>query len=430
MKSIIRSVEDFKFKNKNVFLRVDFNVPVKDGVIQDTRRIDEALPTIQYILENEGKIILASHFGRPKGKYNEEFSMAPIAEYLGEVLKKDVILIEEPDSDAPKALFQGLKSTQIMMLENLRFLEGEEGNDTSLASQWASYTDIYINDAFGVSHRKHCSVDALPRLIKDRGMGFLIKKEIKYLSGLQKKPESPFCLILGGAKVSDKINIIENLLLKVDTFVVGGAMAYTFLKAQGIDVGSSLVEENLVSYARDLLRKLEYKNKKMLLPVDHIISKDLKNTQDATESKHIPSGFMGLDIGPKTLQMYAEELKKAKTVLWNGPMGVFEVPEFANGTQGICEVLSGLQGATTVVGGGDSASAAQMFGGTFTHISTGGGASLEYLEGKVLPGLKSLELTREEIAGLQRVEWVAAEYEDLEEDEPSAPASTVIRNKS
>lgn len=430
MKSIIRSVENFKFKNKNVFIRVDFNVPIKDGIIQDTRRIDEALPTIKYVLENEGKVLLASHFGRPKGQYNEEFSMTPIAEYLSEVLKKDVILVDEPDSDAPKALFQGLKGTQIMMLENLRFLEGEEGNSSSLASQWASYIDIYINDAFGVSHRKHCSVDALPRLIKDRGMGYLIQKEIKYLSGLQKNPESPFCLILGGAKVSDKINIIENLLLKVDTFIVGGAMAYTFLKAQGVDVGSSLVEENLVSYAKELLKKLDYKNKKILLPVDHVISKDLKNTKDALESKHIPTGFMGLDIGPKTLQLYAEELKKAKTVLWNGPMGVFEVPEFAAGTKGICEVLSSLSEATTVVGGGDSASAAQMFGGEFTHISTGGGASLEYLEGQTLPGLKSLELTREEIAGLQRIEWVAAEYEDLEEDENAQPSNTVIRNKS
>lgn len=417
MKSIIRSVEDFKFRNKNVFIRVDFNVPIKDGVIQDTRRIDEALPTIKYVIENEGKVILASHFGRPKGQYNEEFSMAPIAEYLGECLKKEVILIDEPDSDAPKALFQGIKSTQIMMLENLRFLDGEEGNSSSLASQWASFTDIYINDAFGVSHRKHCSVDALPKLIKDRGMGFLIKKEVKYLSALQKSPESPFCVILGGAKVSDKINIIENLISKVDTFIIGGAMAYTFLKAKGVDVGSSLVEENLVGYAKELLYKLDYKNKKILLPVDHVISKDIKNTTDATESKHIPAGFMGLDIGPKTVKLYADEIKRSKTVLWNGPMGVFEIPEFSNGTKGVCEALSGLDG-TSVIGGGDSASAALMFGGEFTHISTGGGASLEYLEGKTLPGLRSLELTREEIAGLQRIEWIAAEYEDLEEEQP------------
>lgn len=420
MKSITRSVEDFKYKNKNVFVRVDFNVPIKDGVIQDPRRIDEAIPTLKYILEQEGKLIIASHFGRPKGEYREEFSMAPIAEYLSEALKKEIILIDEPDSDAPKALFQGLKSTQIMMLENLRFLPGEEANSSSLASQWASYTDIYINDAFGVSHRKHCSVDALPRLIKDRGVGYLIQKEMQYLSALLKQPESPFCVILGGAKVSDKINIIENLLPRVDTFIVGGAMAYTFLKAQGVEVGSSLVEENLVSYAKDLLRKLDYKNKKMLLPLDHVISKDFKNHVDAKVSKHIPKGFMGLDIGPETLQSYSEEIKKSKTVLWNGPMGVFEVPEFAAGTKGVCETLSGLDGMS-IIGGGDSASAALKFGGEFTHISTGGGASLEYLEGKALPGLKSLEMTRAEIAGLQRIEWVAAEYEDLEDEDEGLP---------
>lgn len=416
MKSIIRSLTDFKFKNKNVFVRVDFNVPVKDGKIQDTRRIDEALPTLEYILENEGKVILASHFGRPKGKYSEEFSMAPIAEYVGEALKKEVILIDEPDSDAPKALFQGLKSNQIMMLENLRFLPGEEGNDSSLASQWASYTDIYINDAFGVSHRKHCSVDTLPRLVKARGIGYLIQKEIKYLSALLKKPETPFCVILGGAKVSDKINIIENLLTKVDTFIVGGAMAYTFLKAQGQEVGSSLVEEELVGYAKELLKKLDYKNKKIFLPQDHVIAKDLKDDSTATESKHIPSGFMGLDIGPQTAALFSQEISKAKTVLWNGPMGVFEIPAYANGTKLVCEALSANKGMT-VVGGGDSASAAQKFGGEFSHISTGGGASLEYLEGKALPGLKSLELTREEIASLQRVEWIAAEYEDIEDDD-------------
>lgn len=417
MKTFARSLKDLKLKNKRVFLRVDFNVPIKDGKIQDDRRIVEALPTINFILESGGKLIIGSHFGRPDGKPSEKLSMLPLAEYLGEKLKREVLLIDEPDSDAPKALFNGLKENQILMLENLRFLPGEENNDSALAYQWASYTDVYINDAFGVSHRAHCSVSALPKLIGQRAAGLLIEKEIKYLSELLKQPERPFGVILGGSKVSDKINIIENLIDKVDTFIIGGAMAYTFMKAEGKEVGTSKLEIDRIKFAKELMKQCERKNKKILLPIDHVIADDFKGNGLST-SGFIPETKMSLDIGPKTRKLFAEEIKNLKTILWNGPMGVFENPHFENGTKDICAAISANAGMT-IVGGGDSASAAQKFGGEFTHISTGGGASLEYLEGKQLPGLQSLNLSREELAGLDRLEWVAEEFvegESLEFD--------------
>jgi phosphoglycerate kinase len=413
MKTYIRPIEQLELKGKRVFLRVDFNVPIKDGKIQDTRRIDEALPTIKYILEKEAKLVIGSHFGRPDGEYSEKLSMTPIAEYLGETLKLDVMLVDEPDSDAPKALLNGLKPRQIIMLENLRFLKGEEQNSDTLANKWATFTDIYINDAFGVSHRAHCSVSALPRIIAKRAYGFLVQKEIKNLSKLITAPESPFGLIMGGAKVSDKITIIERLMPKTDVFIIGGAMAYTFLKAKGVKVGNSKVEESKVGFAREFLMSCERKNKKVLLPVDFMIASSF-DSGDAMVSSHIPDNKMALDIGPKTTQLFIDEIAKLKTAFWNGPMGVFELPDFEMGTKAVCEALSNNTGFT-VIGGGDSASAALKFGGEFSHISTGGGASLEYLEGKELPGLASLKLNRNEIAGLQRIEWIS-EAEELPEE--------------
>lgn len=407
MKTFIRPIEQIEFRGKRVFLRVDFNVPIKNGVIQDTRRIDEAIPTIKYILEKEGKLLVASHFGRPEGQYLEEYSMAPIAEYLGEKLGHDIMLVDEPDSDAPKALFNSLKPRQIIMLENLRFLKGETENSDALANQWASYTDIYINDAFGVSHRAHCSVAALPRLIAKRSYGFLVQKEIKNLSSLTETPKAPFGLILGGAKVSDKITIIDRMLAKTDVFIIGGAMAYTFLKAKGVKVGASRVEEDKLSFVKEFLTSCERKNKKVILPVDHMASTSFE-ANEVSQVNLIPDTMMALDIGPKTIELFTSEIKKLNTAFWNGPMGVFENPKLENGTKAICKALSDNQGFT-VVGGGDSASAALKFGGDFSHISTGGGASLEFLEGKKLPGLASLELSRTEIAGLQRIEWIAEE---------------------
>lgn len=413
MKTYIRPIEQIEFKGKRVFLRVDFNVPIKDGIIQDTRRIDEAIPTIKYILEKEAKLVIGSHFGRPDGEYSEKLSMTPIAEYLGDTLNLDVMLVNEPDSDAPKALLNALKPKQIIVLENLRFLKGEEQNSDTLANKWASFTDIYINDAFGVSHRAHCSVSALPRIISKRAYGFLVQKELKNLSKLMNAPESPFGLIMGGAKVSDKITIIERLLPKTDVFIIGGAMAYTFLKAKGIKVGNSKVEEDKVGFAREFLMTCERKNKKVLLPVDFMISTSF-DSGDAMVSAHIPDNKMALDIGPKTTELFINEIAKLKTAFWNGPMGVFEIPHFEMGTKAVCEALSKNTGFT-VIGGGDSASAALKFGGEFSHISTGGGASLEYLEGKELPGIASLKLNRNEIAGLQRIEWIA-EAEELPEE--------------
>ncbi len=425
MKTYIRPIDSIEFKNKRVFLRVDFNVPIKDGRIQDTRRIDEAIPTIKYILEKGAKLIIGSHFGRPNGEVSDDLSMSPIAEYLSDQLGYDIILVDEPDSDAPKALFNGLRPKQIIMLENLRFLKGEEKNSDVLANQWASFTDIYVNDGFGVSHRAHCSVSALPRAIQKRCYGFLIQKELKNLSKLVESSDSPFGLIMGGAKVSDKITIIDRLMPKTDIFIIGGAMAYTFLKAKGVSVGTSKVEENKIGFAREFLMNCEKKGKKVLLPVDFMVSTGF-DSDDAFASKHIPDGKMALDIGPQTAEIFASEIAKLKTAFWNGPMGVYEIKSFEMGTKAVCEALSKNEGFT-VIGGGDSASAALKFGGSFSHISTGGGASLEFLEGKELPGIASLKLNRSELAGLERIEWISEEVNEDNPDEFDTPPKPRLR---
>jgi phosphoglycerate kinase len=390
----IRSIENFQIEDKRLFLRLDLNVPMNDdGTIADDTRIRAAMPTIQYAIEKGAKIIMASHFGRPKG-VEEKYSLEPVARYLSEKLNKEIMLVEEPRGHAAKALLAGLKPSQIIMLENLRFDEGEEKNDRDFASILAKQTDIYINDAFGASHRAHASIVALPGLVEKKGIGFLMRKEIEMLDTIRLTPEAPFLTILGGAKVSDKIEVIEALMDKVDTMIIGGAMAYTFLAAQKIQVGKSLVEKDKVSFAADLLRRADMRRKRILVPIDHVITQDIKDTEGSKvcDSAAIPDGWLGVDIGPKTAELYAKEIARAKTIFWNGPMGIFEAEAFSKGTFKIARAISENETAISVVGGGDSAAAAEASGlaDKFSHISTGGGASLEFLQGEKLPGIEAL----------------------------------------
>lgn len=394
----IKNIQDFDLKGKSVFLRLDLNVPIKNGKITDETRLQASVPTIRYCLENGAKLVLASHLGRPKGPEDREGnSLEPIAKRLTELLNVDVELIEDPTSDAPKALLAGIRKNQIILLENLRFDKGEEKNDPELAKTWAEYTDIYINDAFGASHRAHASIVGLPELVSLKGVGFLMAKEIEMLGGLLDEPESPYIAILGGAKVSDKIGVIENLIDRVDSIIIGGAMAYTFLAAQKIPVGKSRVEKDKVRFAGELIERIESRNKKIYLPMDHVISQSFDDEKNAKVTKDvaIPEDWMGLDVGPKTIESYVTVLKKAKTVLWNGPMGVFEKAAFSKGTFALAQALA-ESSAKTIVGGGDSAAAvnASGYGDKMTHISTGGGASLEFLQGDKLPGLEALRAKR------------------------------------
>lgn len=398
----IKSIRDFDLDGQRVFIRVDFNVPMDDGEITDDNRIQAALPTIKYAMEKGAKIILGSHFGRPKTEEDRtKFSMETIAARLGELLNIEVLLVDDPLSEAPRGLLSGMKPNQIILLENLRFFSGETKNETGMAQKISEYADIYINDAFGACHRAHTSIVALPEAIRKRGMGLLLEKEIQMLDQVIHNPQKPYAAILGGSKVSDKIGVIENLINKVDVFVIGGAMAYTFLQAKGLAVGKSRVEEDKVSFAKDMLRRVEARDKKLLLPVDHIIVEEFspESPSKITEGQTIPEGWMGVDIGPKSQKEFAEALKGCKTIFWNGPMGVFEMKPFSSGTFAIAEVLAHLEESTTIVGGGDSAAAAKVSGyaDKMTHISTGGGASLEYLRGDVLPGLEALRITKREI---------------------------------
>ncbi|MFN7453466.1 MAG: phosphoglycerate kinase [Pseudobdellovibrionaceae bacterium] len=389
----IKTIRDFELNDQVLFLRLDLNVPLEDGKITDDTRIQASLPTIQYALEKGAKIVMASHLGRPKAAGDKKYSLEPVAARLTELLKKEVILVEEPDSDGIKMLLMGLKKGhQLILLENVRYIPGETENDEVFAQHLASYSDIYINDAFGASHRAHATIDALPRLMKDKGIGFLIEKEIQMLDQLLVNPKRPYLAVLGGAKVSDKIDVIEKLMDLVDGFVIGGAMAYTFLKAQGIPVGKSLVEVDKLNYAREMFKRMEARNKSLLLPVDHVKALSIKDTTgEVTSAAAIEEPYMGVDIGPKTIQLYRTALKEAKTVFWNGPMGVFENPAFSKGTFAVAETLAGLD-SLRIVGGGDSAAAAEASGhaAQMSHISTGGGASLEYLQGDRLPGLEVL----------------------------------------
>lgn len=391
----IKSIEDFELKDKNVFLRLDLNVPVKNGKITDATRIEAALPTIRYAIDHGARLVLGSHFGRPEGlpSDREKYSLEIVAEELGRLLDKEVILIEEPKSDAPKALLKTLRPNQILLLENLRFHKDETENGEGLARAIAAYTEIYINDAFGASHRAHASIVGVPTLVAKKGVGFLMKKELEMLDKVSVSPEAPYVVVLGGAKVSDKIGVIENLIDKADAILVGGAMAYTFLASQKIETGKSLVEKDKVKYAGDLIARMEARGKKLLIPIDHRVVTDIKKTDTlrVTSTSSVHADEIGIDIGPKTAELYRKEIAKARTVFWNGPMGIFETPEYAEGTFAVAQALA-ESSAVTIVGGGDSAAAinASGHGGNVTHISTGGGASLEFLQGDKLPGVEAV----------------------------------------
>lgn len=389
----IKTVRDFELAGKTVFLRLDLNVPLEGAKITDETRITASLPTINYCLEKGAKLIIASHLGRPKSAADKKYSLEPVAKRLTELLNKEVVLMEEPSSEGVKHILYGNMKNEIIMLENLRFDEGEVENKTELANQWASYTDIYINDAFGACHRAHASIHAFPEMMQKKGIGFLIEKEIKMLDSLTDSPKKPYIAVLGGAKISDKIDVIEKLIDIVDGFVIGGAMAYTFLKAKNIPVGKSLVETDKLKYAKEMMERVEARNKTMLLPVDHIVSTEFGNTENKklVTTAAIEENYMGLDIGPQTIKNFSALLSGAATIFWNGPMGVFENKAFCEGTFAVAKAIADSKGIK-IVGGGDSAAAAEASGyaDKMTHISTGGGASLEYLQGEKLPGLEIL----------------------------------------
>jgi phosphoglycerate kinase len=382
-------------EGKVVFLRLDLNVPMNDKKqITDETRILASLPTLKTVIGTGAKVIVASHLGRPKSVEDKKFSLEPVAQKLTEHLGVEVLLFDEPQSRGVKGLLVGLKKNQIILLENIRFAKGETEDSDELAQAFASYSDIYVNDAFGASHRAHASIHALPKLMKFKGIGHLIEKEVTLLDQLLDNPKKPYVAILGGAKVSDKIAVIEKLIDLVDVFLIGGAMAYTFLKAQGHPVGRSLVEENQLRFAREMIERIKARNKSILLPVDHVVSTSLTDTQSArtTSGVGMKENELGVDIGPKTLIQYEIAVQEAGTIFWNGPMGIFETKEFSRGTFGLAKAIAGAKNAMKVVGGGDSASAAEASGyaSQMTHISTGGGASLEYLQGDKLPGLEVL----------------------------------------
>ncbi len=395
MKFNKKTIEDIQVKGKKVLVRCDFNVPLKDGEITDVNRLTGAMPTINYLVENGAKVILCSHLGKPNGEPKPELSLAPVAKKLSEMLGEVVIFAADPNvvSDKVKSAVSEMENGDILLLENTRYRKEETKNSENFSKELASLADIFVNDAFGTAHRAHCSTVGVTEFIETSVCGYLIQKELKFLGEAVENPVRPFVAILGGAKVSDKIDVIANLLEKVDTLIIGGGMAYTFLKAGGYSIGNSLVEEDKVEYAKDMMQRAESKGVKFLLPVDHIVAD--KFSADAepvvTDNQNIPDGYMGLDIGPKTCEMYKAAISVAKTIIWNGPMGVFEFASFANGTIAVAQGMSKVDG-TTVIGGGDSAAAVNQlgFGDKMTHISTGGGASLEFLEGKLLPGIEAL----------------------------------------
>ena len=389
-----KTVKDIDLKDKRVLVRCDFNVPMDENRnITDNTRIVAALPTIKYLLEQNCKIVLCSHLGRPKGEFKPEFSLAPVAKELSKQLGKEVIMAKDVIGEDATRKAEKLNNGEILLLENLRFHREETDNEPEFAKKLASYGEIFVNDAFGTAHRAHASTEGVTHYLPSVS-GFLIEKELTFLGNALDNPKRPYVAILGGAKVSDKIGVIDSLIEKVDTLMIGGAMAYTFFKAQGYGVGDSLCEEDKCDLARELMAKAKEKGVKMLLPIDTKIGKELK--QD-TESKtvswtDIPDGWQGLDIGEKTIEMFRKELEGAKTIVWNGPLGLFEIEQFAVGTYAIAHKLANLNKAITIIGGGDSAAAVEKAGlaDKMTHVSTGGGASLEFLEGKKLPGIEAL----------------------------------------
>lgn len=386
------TVEDFDVKGKRVLVRCDFNVKMENGVITSDKRIVASLPTIKYLIDNGAKVILCSHLGRPKGEVNPEFSMKPVAARLSELLGQEVKMADDVVGESAKALSASLKDGEVLLLENVRFEPGETKNDPELSKKFASLAELYVNDAFGSAHRAHSSTTGVADYLP-AACGYLIQKEIQFIGGALENPKRPLVAILGGAKVSDKIGVITNLIDKCDTLIIGGGMAYTFMKALGHSIGNSLLEEDKIELAKEMMDKAAEKGVKFLIPVDNKVGREYKPDTEAmiVNSDDIPNGWMGLDIGPETQKLFADAVKGAGTVIWNGPMGVSEWEQFASGTVAVATAIAD-SGAISIIGGGDSAAAIQKLGfaDKMSHISTGGGASLEYLEGKELPGIAAL----------------------------------------
>ena len=388
-----KSVEDINVKGQRVLVRCDFNVPLQDGKITDENRLVAALPTIKKLIADGGKVILCSHLGKPKGEPKPELSLAPVAVRLSELLGQEVKFAADPEVVGPnaKAAVEAMKDGDVILLENTRYRAEETKNGEEFSKELASLCDVFVNDAFGTAHRAHCSNVGVTKFVDTAVVGYLMQKEIDFLGNAVNNPERPFVAILGGAKVSSKISVIENLLEKVDTLIIGGGMAYTFMAGLGEEVGKSLLEEDYKEYAVNMMKKAEEKGVKLLIPIDTVVGDNFSNDCNfkVVGRGEIPADMEGLDIGPKTAELFANAINGAKTVVWNGPMGCFEMPNFANGTIAIAKAMADLKDATTIIGGGDSAAAANQlgFGDKMSHISTGGGASLEFLEGKELPGV-------------------------------------------
>ncbi|MCA0682685.1 phosphoglycerate kinase [Clostridioides difficile] len=392
-----KTIEDIDVCGKKVLVRCDFNVPLQDGVITDENRLNGALPTIQYLISKGAKVILCSHLGKPKGEAKPELSLAPVAKRLSEMLGKEVVFAADDNvvgKNAKKAT-EKMENGDVVLLENTRYRKEETKNEENFSKELASLAEIFVNDAFGTAHRAHCSTVGAGEFLQERVCGYLIQKELKFLGEAVANPVRPFTAILGGAKVSDKLAVINELLEKVDNLIIGGGMAYTFLKAQGYEVGTSLLEIDKVEYAKEMMEKAKNKGVNLLLPVDVVMADHFAPdaTPIVTEDANVKEDYMGLDMGPKTIANFVKTIKESKTVVWNGPMGVFEFENFANGTLSVARAMAELTDATTVIGGGDSAAAVNQlgFGDKMTHVSTGGGASLEFLEGKELPGIAALD---------------------------------------
>lgn len=388
-----KTIEDVNVSGKKVLVRCDFNVPLQNGKITDENRLVGALPTIEYLIKNNARVILCSHLGKPKGEAKKELSLAPVAKRLSELLNKEVKFAADDNvvGEKAKSTVESMQDSEVVLLENTRYRKEETKNEENFSKELASLADIFVNDAFGTAHRAHCSTVGVTEFVKESVCGYLIQKELKFLGEAVENPKRPLLAILGGAKVSDKLDVINNLLEKVDTLIIGGGMAYTFLKAQGYEIGKSLLEEDKIDYVKEMMKKAESKGVKLLLPEDFRATEKFEDVEAQIFDKEIPKDLMSLDIGPKSQEIFANEAKNAKTVVWNGPMGVFEFKNFACGTKAVAEALAETD-AVTIIGGGDSAAAVNQmgFGDKMTHISTGGGASLEFLEGKKLPGIEAL----------------------------------------
>lgn len=395
-----KTIDDINVRDKRILVRCDFNVPMKDGIITDDNRITAAIPTIKKLIDDGGKIILCSHMGKPKGKAVAELSLAPVAIRLSELLEQEVTFISDINVTGKRAkdAAAAMKPGDVILLENTRFRAEEEKNDPNFSKELADLCDIYVDDAFGTAHRAHCSTVGVAEYVEESAIGYLMKKELEYLGGAVEEPERPFVAILGGAKVAEKLGVISTLLEECDTLIIGGGMAYTFIKAQGHEVGKSLLDETKIEYCREMMEKAKKLGKELVLPVDTTVAEDFPSPIDAhidieyVDSHKIPRNRMGLDIGPKTMELFADAVKHAKTVLWNGPMGVFENPELSAGTLAVAKALTETD-AITIVGGGDSVSAVKSLGfaDKMSHVSTGGGASLEFLENRTLPGIEAVQ---------------------------------------